>query len=205
MSLSDSEILTELGKNIIIHPFEKSQLGSNSYDVTLGEYFYGHRAHNNKNDYVGTWKYKQYNTILDRHFISTQNGKQIAEYWLAILSAQKAELISNLKDAEFYGVNLNDQIIIIRPGELILAHTNEIVGTIDNYNAMIQGKSTCARIGISICGDSNFGNIGFVNRWTLEIQNHSEYSVVLIVGQKIGQILFNRSGPVLNSYAGLVD
>ena len=39
MILSDGQILAEIEKgNIVIEPFERKQLGSNSYDVKLGKY-----------------------------------------------------------------------------------------------------------------------------------------------------------------------
>ncbi|MEO1587772.1 MAG: dCTP deaminase [Bacteroidota bacterium] len=39
MILSDGQILAEIEKgNIVIEPFERAQLGSNSYDVKLGKY-----------------------------------------------------------------------------------------------------------------------------------------------------------------------
>lgn len=49
MILSDSKILEEIANgNIVISPFERSQLGSNSYDVRLGKWLrvYNERAKN---------------------------------------------------------------------------------------------------------------------------------------------------------------
>jgi hypothetical protein len=53
----------------------------------------------------------------------------------------------------------------------------------------------------TICQDSNFANVGYCNKFTLEIQNHGKVPVVLIVGQQIAQILFYQTGDVINSYS----
>ena len=41
MLLSDKRIMEEMAReNIVIEPFEPRQLGTNSYDVRLGPYYY---------------------------------------------------------------------------------------------------------------------------------------------------------------------
>jgi len=41
MALSDKKIIEEMkAENIIISPFKKENLGTSSYDVSLGEYFF---------------------------------------------------------------------------------------------------------------------------------------------------------------------
>lgn len=208
MSLSDTEIKSELNRQIIIEPFKQENLGPNSYDVTLGEFYYTHNETDNLSYYLPTKGRKRKAKPISRKskFISTQNGSQIAEYWHANTDSpnygsKRATKIEDQKTADLLGVELNSSIIILSPGQLILGHTNEIVGTIDNYNTVIQSRSTAGRIGLTICKDASCGNIGFVNRWTLEIENHAEVPIVLVVGQKIAQILFYRTGSVTNSYA----
>lgn len=189
MSYSDSQILQKLGKNIIIEPFNRSQLGPNSHDVTLGKYYY------------------RYNSKNPPKYLSTLNPEQILQYWnvnskSSNFGAHKAKLIKTQQQVDKYGVKVGQRIIVLQPGELILAHTQEIIGTIKNCNSMIQSKSSNMRCTITICQDSNFANIGYINRFTLEIQNHGQVPVVLIVGQRIGQVIFNKTGDVLNSYEG---
>lgn len=204
MSLSDTQILANLNKDIIISPFNPDQLGPNSYDVTLGEWYYS----------VNEEKMPCYlpNTSIDisknsLKYLSSENGKQISEYWGVTnlapnFGAKKAFKITTEYEAELYGVSKGDQIIIVEPGELILAHTNEIVGTLNNFNMMIQNKSTIMRIGVTICRDANFANVGFIGRFCLEISNESKVCSVLRVGQRIAQILFNSTGPVSKPYNG---
>jgi len=192
--LSDSEILTELDNNVIIEPFNQSQLSPNSYDVTLGEFYW------------------EPNIDSLPNYLSTENGKQIAQYWgldnkctdlyngSKTYGAKRARQITSEEEAKEFGVNVGDKIIILLPGCLILGHTREIIGGRNNVTTIIKDKSTSGRIGISNCKSAGAGDIGYTEIWTLELENHSLCPIVLRVGQKIGQILFFRTGNVLNSY-----
>lgn len=188
MSLSDTEILKELNKDIIIDPFNFKQLNSNSYDITLGEYYY------------------EPNEEKLPKFLSSENGKQISQYWNVNLEeknlgSKRAMLIESKLDAKKYGVNVNDRIIILKKGMLILSHTNEIIGAKGKFTTSIQSKSSLGRVGISICKDASLGSTGYINRFTLEIENHSLTDIILVVNQKIAQITFNRCGMVQNDYS----
>jgi dCTP deaminase len=204
MSLSDSEILIELGKNIDIFPFVKENLGSNSYDVTLGPYFYRSTPNKKVSEYLNDTEEKsskRNKTTTTVSFVSTENGSQIAEYWNATAGANMAETITDPDLCKQLGITSGDAVILLSPGELILGHTHEVVGTREYYTTIIQSRSTSGRIGLSICKDSNFGSIGYMNKWTLEIENHSTRTIILKVNQKIAQIGFYRTGPVTNNYS----
>lgn len=44
---------------------------------------------------------------------------------------------------------------------------------------------------IEVCKCAGWGDIGYVNRWTMEITNNSRYySIPLVVGRRIAQIIF---------------
>ena len=87
--------------------------------------------------------------------------------------------------------------ISILPGERILGHTVEFAGGVVGINTHLQAKSTTQRVGLSVCLDAGFGNVGYFNRWTLEISNHSPIKLVLPVGTLVAQIIFHRVGPLL--------
>ncbi len=161
--LSDSEILEELEKgNIIIKPFRKEQLNSNSYDVRLGEYY--------------AVEYGEF------HFLYPFDENNIRGHW----KIQKAS-----------------DTITIRAGETILAHTQEVIGSRNNIAAKMNARSSLGRLGISVCKCAGFGDVGYINRWTMEITNHSRYAWIdLPVGMRIAQISFFRTGKVLNEYKG---
>ena len=82
--------------------------------------------------------------------------------------------------------------IIFRPMERILCHTQEIIGTKDKYVMQISTRSTLARLGIDVCGSAGFGDVGFVNKWTLELQNNTDSPIAVPVGARVAQAYFEE-------------
>jgi len=97
--------------------------------------------------------------------------------------------------------NATDRIII-HPGETILAHTQEIIGGRKNIASKMNARSSLGRLGISVCKCAGFGDVGFVNKWTMEMTNYLNVKVILYVGMRIAQISFFRTGRVLKEYKG---
>ena len=171
--LSDKEILIERKKgNIVIEPFNQKQLGNCSYDVTLGEWFYTSKNSNGK--YLNPW-----------------NKESIDSYWG---EKQKAITCTETNEEIEMKLQIGQQYIILQPGELILAHTNEFIGGQKGFTTMMKGRSTMQRCCLSICSDAGMGDIGFINRYCVELCAKSKYPIVLIVGQRIGQIVFFPTG-----------
>ena len=53
---------------------------------------------------------------------------------------------------------------------------------------------------IEVCKCAGWGDVGFTNRWTMEITNNSRfYTIPLVVGRRIAQIVFFHVGPVLKN------
>jgi dCTP deaminase len=184
--LSDTEILRELNGDVVIYPFYPTQLGPNSYDVTLGDHYYKPQ--------VGTLP----------EFFHPENGIQTIQYWGVTkgknYGAHTASVVASKRMAERLGVSLGAKYIIIPPGHVILAHTNEFIGGRNHITTSLHSRSTMGRSCISICKCSGFGDIGYWNRYTLEIENHGLVPAVLTVGQRVGQIAFHRTGDVTTSY-----
>src|SRR3989344_5204238 len=123
MILSDKKILEEIKKgNIVIKPFNKRNLGGNSYDVRLSK----HLA-----QYVDkTLDVKKHNKV--RHFEIPRGG------------------------------------IVLKPGELYLASTEEYTET-HKYVPFLEGKSSTGRLGIDIHATAGKGDVGFCGYWTMGI------------------------------------
>ena len=83
-----------------------------------------------------------------------------------------------------------DGLIILSPGEFILAQTQEYFGTERKYAALLRCRSTFARLGIDVCSSAGLGDVGFVSHWTLEIVNHSHNQIALESGMRIAQACF---------------
>jgi hypothetical protein len=118
MALSDKRILEEMKKgDIVISPFDRSQLATSSYDVTLGEYFFREQPPKYNHSLYNIW-----------------NQEHMEHVW----GADKVERAVSAKEAfKKYnfdwtgGIRPDDKVVVLRPGETILAHTNEFIGDYD--------------------------------------------------------------------------
>lgn len=185
--LSDLGIIRHmLAGNIVIHPFNADQLGTNSYDVTLGEYFKRFK------DYI----------LDDEEYWQKPIGmynpfdEETVELIWQTEQAQSIQKFERKQEIKFIGIKPEDKIILIKPGEMILAHTQEFIGGVNMIATKISGTSTAGRNMIEVCNDADFGNIGFFNRWTLEIKNKSiGRAIPLVVDHPYAQITFFESQP----------
>lgn len=180
--LSDRDIKRELNAgNIILFDPDRDctqNIQNCSVDVTLGNYYY----RNNK-------------PLL---LLNPWCQKHVEDYWGDVQEASFA----TSKNADFLGLEEGQQYILIQPHESILGHTQEFVGGTTHITTMIKARSSLGRNNITICRDAGWGDIGFQNRWTLEITNNSTSPVVLPVGSRIGQIIFFYTGLSDKIYEG---
>lgn len=178
--LSDKQILNGMKKGTVsITPFIMSHLNNSSFDVTLGDNYY--RPHPEE---VG-------------EFFCPYNPDHSRKFWGEPL---KAIHVTKEEDASLYGCKVNDRIIIINPRDTILGHTNEFIGGRENVTTMMQARSSVGRSCISVCKCAGWGDVGYINRWTMEIENASNSKAVLIVGERISQIVFMETGDTSRSY-----
>jgi dCTP deaminase len=186
--LSDKDIVEELNDTVIIEPFIRSQVGPNSYDTRLGEYYY-ERDDNNIPS-----------------FFNPFSGEHISRFWgvtpdiTTNYGAKKALTVTTTKEADKYDLKIGDKYILIKSGHIILAHTEEFVGSRGNVTTIMKSRSSIGRAGLTICSCAGSGDVGFFNRYTYEIHNRNPIPVILKVGDRIGQIIFMRTGEVLVSY-----
>lgn len=181
MALSDKKIIEELKKgHIIIEPFNKENLSTSSYDVSLGEWYFSERSSSVT---------KIYNPF---------NKKETDRVWGT--SPQKAKPAVDLlgEDFDFTGIAKDDLIILLEPSETILAHTNEFIGGKEHLTTMMKARSSMGRNFIEVCKCAGWGDVGYVNRWAMEITNNSRtHTIPLVVGRRIAQIIFFETGEIL--------
>ena len=97
-------------------------------------------------------------------------------------------------EAELYN---GHPTIWLAPGETILAHTEEFIGGVDVVDTMLKARSSTARNFISVCKCAGWGDVGYVNRWTMQITNHSRYyHIPLVAGRRIAQMIFFEVEPL---------
>lgn len=99
-------------------------------------------------------------------------------------------------------VDEDHPLILLRPRERILAHTHEFIGILPPGTTSMQSRSTTGRIGVASCFCAGWGDPGYVNRWTMEVNNLNEREYVpLPIYYRIAQIVFLSTGPVAVEYA----
>lgn len=193
MALSDKRILEELENgNVVINPFNTQNLSSSSYDVTLGEFYY-----------KPIDKYRLYmmnnKTVF---FYNPYSELDVKNTW----KLEKAQKWSDItKDDDYInkdGISENDLVILIEPGESLLCHTNEFIGGKNIITTMMKSRSSFGRNFLETCSCAGWGDVGYVNRWTMEIRNNSKkFTIPLIVGRRVAQIVFIHTGDVLKQYS----
>jgi len=171
--LSDITICNEREKgNIVISPFDAKNLSNSSYDISLGKYYYVEEF---IEGVVNPW-----------------NEEHIKRLWKGPFKAECRE-----------GFDKSDKVIIIPPKKTILAHTREFIGGVNNITTMMKTRSSIGRVSIAICKCAGWGDVGFFNRYTMEITNFSEQNTIgLIVGKRVGQIIFIRTDECYRTYNG---
>ena len=165
--LSDKRILEELGYRIVIEPFRENQLGTNSYDLRLGEHFY---RQGDRYD-LGTM------TTLDPYDESAV--RKLWQYWHAPYDA-----------------------IILRPGEMVLGHTEEFIGGRNGFVGYLRARSSIGRIGVTVANCAGMGDVGYINRWTMEMTNHLTIPIKLRIGSRVAQMVFFEVGETQKQYKG---
>lgn len=170
-ALSDQDIWYEINHgNISIHPLHKRNFNHSSYCVTLGENYY--RAAEGL-DLINPW-----------------NKKQVTEYWEGPYKAVRV-------DEEIFkksGIPIGKKAIIIPGGSSFLAHTQEFIGGLNHIASFLQARMTMTRVGLNICGDCGWRDVGHINRRVLVIQNTTKTPMIIPVGARIGHIIFFYTG-----------
>ncbi len=183
MALSDRKILEHMKKGtIVIDPFVRANLSTSSYDLALGEWYFRERPIKSENPIFNIW-----------------SKSDIDHVWGT--SAERAVLAKDaLKEINFAwdGIAPSDKVILLHPGETILAHTQEFIGGRECVTTMMKARSSLGRVFVSICKCAGWGDVGYINRWTMEISNSSQhYTIPLVVGRRVAQLVFFETGPIL--------
>jgi deoxycytidine triphosphate deaminase len=173
--------------HIVFHPFIEEHIAGSSVDVTLGMWYYRTESRSTSGYY------------------NPFDESDVARYFEGPLLAEPHEQWA-LKNGRklFTGIPADHPIIVLRPGERILAHTHEFIGIRPPGTSTMQARSTWGRNGVAVCLDAGWGDPGYINRWTMEIYNMNQHDcVVLPAGERIAQLVFYHTGPVDMEYAKL--
>lgn len=183
---SDLEILEarEAGR-IVIEPFDASLVQTTSVDVRLGEWF---------------WVTMD---TAQTQIISPYDEDSIKSFYSGPLRAvAHKDACESAGLALFPGIPVDQELIIIRPGENLLCMTYEQIGIREGGTSQMHAKSTHGRFNIGICDDAGWGDTGYVSWWTMEVRNRNNHRAFpLVVGDAIAQVAFYHSGNSSRSYS----
>ena len=220
--LSDQEIRDEHKKgNIVISPFNPALVQPASYDITLGPWYFKREKPAKQSQFyvlmallgIAVVKMWYDNDAWSRFIVAALiiisitlsenrpfnpfSGRHRARYW-----ESKASYAQHIYYDYNHELDLprNAQYIILYPGETILGHSQEFIGSAGPIAGMLKTRSSIGRSDIETCSCAGFIDPGFTNRLCLEIRSRSDRPIVLVVGKPLGQVVFIRTGPIKDSY-----
>ena len=88
---------------------------------------------------------------------------------------------------------------VLKPGDFVLATTQEYFYFSQMLHGVLQGKSSWARVGLNVESAGLFDS-GFEGVAVVELTNQGKAPLKLVLGQPIAQMIFQRNLPVLRSY-----
>lgn len=171
---------------VVIEPFVPENLNGSSYDVRVGEWFYRTGVD------VKGGIYNPYSEEAVREYFGEPERAR-----------PNAELMDSMGRLALQGIPDDHPIIILEPGERVLAHTQEFIGIRPPGTTSMQARSTWGRNGLAVCFCAGWGDPGYVNRWTMELYNLNRVAMPVAVGERLSQMVFYETGEVESSYEDL--
>ncbi len=182
---SNTQILTAIADgSIVCVPFNSRHVSQASLDITLGHYYF-------RTEKSG-----------DHSLYNPFDEKDVERYFGPYREAvPHGEWCEKNGHTPLAGIPLDHPVIPLRPGERILAHTHEFFGILPPGACELKSRSSWGRSGIAVCFDAGWIDPGYINRLTLEVYNLNQHETVLLpVGERIGQIIYHETGPVAGNY-----
>jgi len=170
--LSGGAILDQVeAGRIVIDPFDKAHVNPNSYNMTLSP---------------------RLGVYVDPGWDLAQHFSDVKQFPAVRLDCRK--------NTPLFEFSIPEKGMLLHPGKLYLGSTVETTAT-DHYVPMIEGRSSLARLGLSVHQTGGFGDIGFHGTWTLEFT--CVEPVRIYAGMQVCQVQFwEIVGPIVARYAG---
>ena len=157
MIFIDKTILESLDNgNIVIAPFNKANLGTNSVDLTLSP---------RMKTYVNGDKWFYENHVQGKPCFSIRDENSETFHLFGLTKGYFIDCKENNETVEH---EIPEEGFILQPGKLYIASTNEYTET---WNAVpkLEGRSSLGRLGLFIHVTAGYGDVGFCGQWTLEL------------------------------------
>ena len=170
---------------IVIEPFIEKQLNNTSYDLSLGSFAAFFRSDDeiedlpNEKERINAISYLRNNPEESSPALLKQMG-----FWVPCSD----DPVARYKIVDFSQAGF----LALGSGQRVLMHSQEFAGGRRCVTTHLQATSTAGRLGITVCQCAGWGDVGYINRWTMEVTNHSPYPVVLPVGARLAQLCFHE-------------
>ncbi len=125
----------------------------------------------------------------------------VQRYFKLFKAEPHAQLCEKLRIAPFKNIPPDQEMFILRPGERVLAHTFEFIGILPPGTTEMRARSSTGRNGVAVCKCAGWGDPGFIDRWTMEVECTNQELTPLLVGERYAQIIFHETGPVDKLYS----
>lgn len=119
-----------------------------------------------------------YHVTLGHHFLVPNNDKLV-------------DFKDPQEDGLYKEVTASD--ILLEPGDFVLGQTLESIELANNLSAMLDGRTTLARLGITIHQTATVLLAGHKGIITLEIANLGKFKVRLLAEMKIAKLVFFKA------------
>ena len=170
--------------HIICEPFEPRNISQASLDITLGYYYYKTEVQHTRTIY-NPFDREDVKRYFDGPYMAMPHSQWVALYGF--------KPVKNIPQTH--------PVIAIKPRERLLAHSHEFFGIKPPGVCELKSRSSWGRNGVAVCFDAGWIDPGYINRLTLEIFNLNQHETILLpVGERIGQIVFHETGDVEGSY-----
>jgi dCTP deaminase len=169
---------------IICHPFSTENLSYSSLDITLG-YYYFRAERDSENPLYNPFDREEVEKFFDGPFKAISHRQ-----WCNLNSIKPIR-----------NVPPDHPVISLKPGERILVHSHEFIGTKGNLAFDIRRHSYWSRNGVIINLNIGWLEPGFISRLTLEIINTNVKETVLMpVGERIAKVVFHETTEVMGQF-----
>lgn len=133
----------------------------------------------------------------DKSFIGSNSiDMRLGDHFLTYM---KTDCVIDPYNEDSIGVAVKEtwdaKDIILKPGEFVLGRTLEYIRLPDFYVARVEGKSSLARIGLTIHQTGGWIDSGFEGTITLEISNVNVRSIKLYSHMPICQLAIFLTNP----------
>lgn len=190
--------------DIVIDPFDPIALGSNSYDVRLGDTLLVYRPR--PGAIICAWlsvitvvlTATVALVLIKPDLLTALNTGLIAlsvAYWS--YHRDMTVVLDSKHENATRKYKIGPEGFVLRPGVIYLAATYEYTET-HKYVPYLDGRSSVGRLGTTIHCTAGRGDVGFKNHWTMEI--HVIQPVRIYAGIRIGQLTYHMTGDVAVPY-----